>query len=163
MDDSDDNDEHKITLEKITDSLEKEIGWALIRLSKEIGDIPDFTGEFLQGNVDLSEFYSVPFRRIPILGYADLVGRAKPLLEQAETINHEKGYRYSGSLLTYNEHIAVGSSVPGKFSLMPDTVIQIANLTLKIEEGEKAMSIEEIRKARILNGMSNIDDTGTVT
>jgi len=152
----------KLTLEKILAKAHQEVGETITRIGGKVSDIPDFISRFLQGQIDLREFNEV-YDKGNALGYIDLVEKAKPLFDQARGIWLEKGYRHQPALNTLNEHLAVGSSGYGQFESMPNTVISIANQTLRLREEKNPMTLEEIRRARILYGMPNIDDTGTVT
>jgi len=159
-----DDEENKLTLEKVIGKVHQEIGETITNMGHEVSDIPDFISRFLQGDshIGWGGFHSI-YRKGDALGYKDLVETAKPLFDQARDIWLEKGYRHSGALLTAREHQEVGSSGYGQYMVMPDTVVSVANQTLKLMEEKKTMTIEEIRRARILEGMTNIDDTGTVT
>ncbi len=155
------DEDNKLTLEKIIGEVHQEIGESITRMSREVSGIPDFTSRFLQGN--LVELFDVIYRKFESLGYDDLIERAKPLAKQANDVWLEKGYRFSAALITAREHKECGSSGYGKYMVMPDTVVSIANQTLKLREEDEPMTVEEIRRARILEGMPTIDDTGKVT
>ncbi len=160
------HEEQELTLENVIGKAHQEIGESITRMSRDVSDIPDFTSRFLQGT--LGELFDVIYRRFESLGYDDLIERAKPLAKQASGIWMEKGYRYRAALLTAREHKECGSSGYEQYLVRPDTVVSIAELTLKlVRENEQRiaapMTIEEIRRARILEGMTTIDDTGTVT
>ena len=104
-----DDGESELTLEKVMDKLHREIGKAVKNIGSDLYDIPTITSDFLQG-WRRNRFDNTVYIREPPIGYEDLVEKAKTLFEQADDIWHEKGYRDSNSLLTLNEHIAVGSS-----------------------------------------------------
>lgn len=158
-----DDEQPKLTLEKIIGSIHREIGDTITRIGSEVIVIPDFISRFLQGNESWANFHVEGYRRIAAIGYEGLTERLKSLYEQAKDIFLEKGFRHSGALSTAREHKEVGSSGYALYEVMPDTVVSIANQTLKLVEEKQPMTIEEIRRARILEGISTIDDTGTVT
>ena len=158
--------EDNLSLEELTAQLTTDLRDVTVLLSERLSAIPDGIRRFFHAdNFEFTDFNFISLQRSKAIGYADLKERAESLFQQAMTIVIEKGYRFKPSLYTAREHKEIGSSGYGKFMVMPDTIVRIANRTLNILTGSEAeqMTVEEIRRARILYGMSTIDDTGTVT
>ncbi len=169
MDDKDNANEddfefEKPTLEKVLADNSQKIDAILVDIQKNISDLPDRTANWLYGENSASVFDFEFRNKSDFFGYEDLLKIRDSLYKQAVSIREEKGYRFGASLLTGREHRACGSSGYGRFEeAMPDVPVPIADLTLKLCVDEHVMTIEEVRKARELLGMSTIDETGKVT
>lgn len=89
------------------------------------------------------------------------------LVEEVEAIRSKKGFMYSSSLLTPREHRECGSSgyagFAGPNSEYDDMPVPLANAKLQLEKDKGTVTVEAVRKARELAGMSTIDDKGYVT
>ena len=88
------------------------------------------------------------------------------LLKEIDAVRSEKGFRFSGSLLTPKEHRECGSSGYGLFAgpnhEYDNMPVPLANLILKLEDKEM-VTVEQIRIARELDGKPTIDERGFVT
>ncbi|MBI2144408.1 hypothetical protein HYU17_04645 [Candidatus Woesearchaeota archaeon] len=161
---SEEEGQRKLRLEDVLDRVNREIGETITVMGQEVCKIPDFISSFFHSTSGWSDIHVEGHQKLQALGYHDLVERAKPLFGQALDLWLEKGYRYGPSLLTAREHEKIHSSGYERFMVLPDTVVSIANQTLKLsEEKDEPMSVGEIQRGRILAGMPAIDDSGTVT
>jgi hypothetical protein len=87
------------------------------------------------------------------------------LFKESETIRSRKGYRFNE--LTPREHKLCGSSGYGAFAgpngEYLDMPVSLANAILKLSADMETPTIEEVRRARELEGQPTIDERGFVT
>ncbi len=158
------DDENRTTLERVIADLHRETGEVIVDMSRDVGSIPDDVSRLFHSPYGWNTFPTIASNKSRALDYPDLIERAAALIEEATTIWLEKGYRYMGALFTAQEHKECGSSGYKEYLAMPDTVVQIVKKRWgRTDDGIGPMTIEEIRRARILAGLPSIDDTGTVT
>lgn len=158
-----DVEEARLTKGGLLARVQKESEQYLDGLRGRLYEFSSQAGEALTGRRDELQFVRDFVSYEKEMGFQDLEARAEQMTQIAMQMRHEKGFR--SNLMTSNEHAAIGSSgYGGIYAKRPDVpvgvLVKLWNLEMLDSE---ALTIEEARRARELEGRPTLDENGEVT
>lgn len=117
--------------------------------------------EFIQGKVRLMSFAFISQEYPDNIGF-DFRYDAASLFHKLTDLAREKGFREN--IESYDEHRAIASTVPDRYSQFPNFPLGVANylFDVGIPHGE-ILSITEARIARELAGKTTLNKDGTIS